>query len=122
GLLIGNNRMAHCFGMGAQLMGAPGHRLERKPSEPGRPFIDGLVRGHRMRGAGVAMPRDPHFLKLCALLSAPPLKAAFLHPIAFCEVEGNAALRWLRHTLDDRPIDLRCLTGTENFTKLRGNF
>src|SRR5262245_32501954 len=78
--------------MGAQLVGAAGDWLEREPGERARRGLDHGIVGHRVAGALVAMPGDPHDRLVLALLLG--------------QESRDAALRWLWHARNQRPVDL----------------
>src|SRR5215207_9373883 len=106
-LRIADDRVANMGGVGAQLMRAPSHRLERQPGEfLGRRLNDGVV-GERMAGALVAVLGNAH------------ARIALAH-LLLGEVGGDASLLQARHAGDERPINFARQPRAECFSERRG--
>ncbi len=89
---IADDRMADMIHVRAQLMRAPGHRLQRHPGELVRRRLHHRIIGHRVARALVAMRGDAHDRIVLALLLG--------------EIGRDAALLRLGHADHQRPIDL----------------
>ena len=102
---IADDGVADMRHVGAQLMGASRHRLERQPGEPLRRRLHHRVIGDRVHGVLVAVPGDAHERVFLALLLG--------------EIGRHPALARLGHAGDQRPVDLARRARAEGLGKRR---
>ncbi len=100
---IADNGMADMRGMGAQLMGAPGHWPHHQPGELLAGLFGQRIMSDRMVGAWLAVAGDNHAIGLVALAARQKCR--------------NAAARRLRHALHQRPVELARLARPESLAK-----
>ena len=103
---IADDRIADMRHVRAQLMGAAGDRLERKPGELLRRRLHHRVIGHGVHGVFLAVLGDAHEGILLDLLLG--------------EISRDAALRRLRHADHQRPIDLARRARAKGLGQRRG--